>query len=216
MELFYFIVIFIDFLGSGQRLFDYVKRRSTNNPEITVQYSNITFEREVDQDSGNFDENNSDSSEGSYSDLILNYTLKKDTGNENDDIKTHPSAFSLFSDNENISEADTDQSNSISDEVFLRISSSTGDLVSKSRSLNTSVSDSLLQEKSKCTDSVLKSVSSHEEISCSKMLRQCSEKSYTEEFSIVKYVLPLDEVVKWASQLVLALEKLHRAGVIVT
>lgn len=218
--------MFINFLCcSGQRLFDYIKQKSTNdiNEDNTVQYSNVTFEREIDQDSGNFDENNSDSSEGSYTDLIFNYATQKvnettDVSKSNENIiKKSLTDFSSLSDHfqkSTISEA-TDTENSISDEVFLRPCSSTGDLINKSKILKNSASDSSLQGKL-LKESGIKFTRSQGAIQSKIVKRQSSEKSFTEEFSIVTYISPLRDVVKWASQILLALEKLHRCGVTVT
>lgn len=186
---------------SGDRLFDYIKKKSkTDN---IIQYSKVTFERENDQDSGNFDEINSDSSECSYSDLILNYTTKHEASASTEDIKkSYPEIYT----NKESDLTDSDQV--ISDDVFLKSSSSTGDLVGKSKQLVSSVSDSLLEQKVKDDKTAL--------VDKSKVQRQFSEKSFTEEFSMVTYVSPLEDIVRWASQILLTLEKLHRSGIIVT
>lgn len=183
---------------SGERLFDYIKQKSTASNTDNILYSNITFERENDQDSGNFDEINSDSSECSYSDLISNYTSKKVF--QDDTTET-------FSDKKSIDVTDSDQT--ISDDVFLKSSSSTGDLVSKSKKLMTSISDSLLEQKGK--EDKPSSIVDKSRI----VHRQFSEKSFTEEFSMVTYISPSEDIIKWASQILLALERLHRCGIIV-
>lgn len=204
------------FVFSGERLFDHIKRRAADLNLDNVQYSSVTFEREIDQDSGNFDEVNSDSSESSYSDLILNYTSKRSTtvqskSNENlketltDELDSQKSCSEL---------TDNDQNSSFSD-IFLKTSSSTGDLVNKSKKLITSVSDTLLEQK--CKEEIVVKPSHSQNIVNSKAVkRQCSEMSFTEESSIVRYIAPLEEVVKWASQILLALEKLHLCGIVVT
>lgn len=45
--------------------------------------------------------------------------------------------------------------------------------------------------------------------------RSMSEKSYTEEFTMINYIPPLTDIIKWAAQLLLAIDKLHRVGIVI-
>lgn len=174
---------------SGGTLLDHIKQKTiSTNIETLTKYSSVTFEKEIyDSTDRDGEDLSSDSSECSYSDLISDYTNKKNSN-----------SISSISKTEKISNSDTEEGSSITSEYEAK---SMDGLPA-----NLSVASNIVNgiEKDHSNDSINRTFQ-----------RSFSEKSYTEEFSCINYIPPLYDVVQWAAQLLLAIDKLHKMGVVI-
>ncbi|KAF5275098.1 hypothetical protein FQA39_LY07035 [Lamprigera yunnana] len=193
---------------SGITVKDYIAKLNTEEVFNSSILSNSTsFNGLVVND---FDEE-SDCSEYSYSDLIFDYALNK--------TKESKSSSTLGSLNvedstlETVGPVDNSEPSKGSD-------NSNSDIV-RSKDALTSTHNTLNNETQKFVFEDLNSEKDYVDISSQKrpeLSRKSSEKSEWSWFENVhsneNILLPINEVTKWAAQLLLALQKLHSLGVV--
>ncbi|GLV39732.1 uncharacterized protein CBL_08202 [Carabus blaptoides fortunei] len=157
------------------------------NMNSSAQFSPITFEKDVQLLDREFDDMSSDSSECSYLELINAYTKK--TKSINADLDPAPKCSAIFK-----QKSRDESSSSLNSQVNNEDSSS-----------HTEIQEKL---------DIVSNVDGTSKFS-KPFQRKISEKSFTEEFSSVGYIPPIENIVKWSAQLLLAIDKLHKIGIVI-
>lgn len=156
--------------------------------DASAQFSPVAFEKNVDLLDREFDDISSDSSECSYLELINAYAKKTKSINAD----PNPTVNSAV-----LKKQSSDELSSLSSQV-------------NSEDVTDSSSNTEFQEKRKIVPNVETAGKINKPFQ-----RKISEKSFTEEFSSVSYIPPIESIVKWAAQLFLAIDKLHKIGIVI-
>lgn len=147
-------------------------------------------------------------SEGSYSDLINEYAASKLQITE----KTKPDADNVVSDKQATKiDGDLDSNRSITDNDYVH--SKIDGMLSKSQKLLSTIDEAL--SKTPTSPQLPLEIDAVEPAKLKEAFqRKLSDKSVYDDLEFKPLNLNIEDVTKWAAQLLLALEKLHIIGVV--
>ncbi|XP_022907278.1 ribosomal protein S6 kinase-like 1 isoform X2 [Onthophagus taurus] len=169
----------------GKRLSNYLKMLSNNHLTSATMYSS---HEGISDD---------DESEGSYSELLNDYAASKFNKEEVKKSKETPPAIEIEPNGADVK--------TIIEEEETPEVKELDNILTKSQQLISSMESTIQFSREN-------SVNYDDKIN--DFTRKLSDRSVCDEFEIPQQALKLDDVVKWSAQLLLALEKLHRLGVI--
>lgn len=182
---------------SGTKLNDYMKQFESCSDSVFEGYSAFNSEDKITSEN---------ESEGSYTDLVNEYAAIKTEV----EVIQSSNGVEKFEDVE-LENEDSQTEKSSSTSEF----SEPWDLIEKSQRLLSSV-DGILHKTVNNKKQILKKINSEISIESRNLSISSSRKSsiwWQEDFHF-ENPLPIQYIVKWSAQLILALEKLHALGIV--